>query len=137
MEQIVYLVDDDDDDCFLAQQAINPHLNCVLKIFYNGQELIDFLTAHPTVPPPTLILLDLNMPLLDGFETLAVLKSHPAWSQIPVVVLTTSSDVADRDKANQLGAEGFLTKPANYQTLSQVLASVSNCWRKMFSTPQG
>ncbi|WP_345266252.1 response regulator [Nibrella viscosa] len=133
MEQIIYLVDDDDDDCFLAQRAINPHINCVLKIFHNGQELINYLTAHPALPLPTLILLDLNMPLLNGFETLGFLKSHPVWTQIPVVVLTTSSDVADREKSFDLGAEAFLTKPTNYQTLSQVLASVSSCWRKMFS----
>lgn len=134
MKHIVYLVDDDEDDCYLAQQALRPQATCEIKTFHDGQELITFLSTHDNLPLPTLILLDLNMPMLNGFETLTLLKEQERWAHIPVVVLTTSDDHADKSKCKALGAEAFLTKPANYRTLSDVLASVSSCWQRVMST---
>jgi CheY-like chemotaxis protein len=130
MKHIVYLVDDDEDDCYLAQQALRPQANCEIKTFHDGHELITMLSSTD-LPLPTLILLDLNMPLLNGFETLMALKAHTQWAQIPVVVLSTSDYYDDKAKSMALGAEAFLTKPANYRALSEVLASVSTCWQSV------
>jgi len=127
MKQVVYLVDDDEDDHYLVQQSLKPHANCEIHSFYHGQELINFLNSQPD-RHPTLILLDLNMPRMDGFETLTVLKASTLWSNIPVVILTTSSHESDRAKCYALGSDGFLTKPADYRSLSEILSSVSNCW---------
>lgn len=133
MQHIIYLVDDDEDDCFFAQQTLEPHANCELTIFENGQKLIDYLIQNPDSKLPTLILLDLNMPMLNGFETLSLLKQHDRWSGVPVVVLTTSDHQDDKSRCQALGAEGFLTKPADYSSLSEVLSSVSRCWRNVLA----
>ncbi|MFD2569563.1 response regulator [Spirosoma soli] len=131
MKHIVYLVDDDEDDCYLAQIALNPRADCELKTFHDGQELIAFLRMHPGLPLPTLILLDLNMPVLNGFDTLVALKNHSHWASIDVVVLTTSDHQVDKDRCLALGAEGFLTKPTDFSSLQEVLASVSTCWQRL------
>lgn len=131
MKQIIYLVDDDEDDCYLVQRALHPEANCDFSVFNDGHALINFLVSHPATPLPTLILLDLNMPLLNGFETLQMLKANPEWATIPVVILTTSDHPDDRTRGYALGADAFLTKPADYKSLNEVLASVSSCWRSV------
>ncbi|QJW89835.1 response regulator [Spirosoma taeanense] len=128
MKQLIFLVDDDEDDCFLVQHTLRPKANCELRSFHNGSALIHQLNGQPHALPD-LILLDLNMPFMNGFETLAVLKKHPDWTAIPTIILTTSDHQNDRERSYALGADGFLTKPADFQSLSDVLASISDCWR--------
>lgn len=126
MKQIVYVVDDDEDDRFFAQEGLNEQADCDVFFFGNGEELLAGLAEAPELP--TLVLLDLNMPRMNGFEALTALKQHPEWKTIPVIILTTSSRPDDRRAALALGAAAFLTKPADFVNLVELLATVSPCW---------
>ncbi|OZI09808.1 response regulator rcp1 [Siphonobacter sp. BAB-5385] len=129
MKQRVYLVDDDEDDRFFAEQGLSENADCEINFFTNGEELIHHLQCLSDWQFPTLIFLDLNMPRMNGFETLQVLKTNPQWGEIPVIILTTSSSTREREKVLALGAMGFLTKPSDFNRLTEVLASLSPCWR--------
>ncbi|WP_460639979.1 response regulator [Larkinella harenae] len=116
----VYVVDDDEDDQFLLQQAFGQHSpGCELKMLSNGQQLLDALEDSTQLP--ALVLLDLNMPFMGGFEALAQIRDIPAYDSLPVVILTTSSQPDDRQRAHQLGANGFVTKPFLLQEYSQLM----------------
>ncbi|MBO0936290.1 response regulator [Fibrella sp. HMF5335] len=119
----IFLVDDDEDDIYLARLTFNEHFaDWKLTSFNDGQELIDYLSENTTQPLPELIILDLNMPRLTGFEALTVLKQHAHWRRIPVAILTTSSNAEDRALSEELGACAFITKPATIEQLALVIA---------------
>lgn len=126
-KQWVILVDDDDDDRFLFQQAFRPYLaNCLLQTLENGPELFQLLDNSLCLP--TLIILDLNMPLIDGFDVLTRLRSCPDYALIPIVILTTSTAETDRQRAQDLGANRFLTKPPTLPDLTKLVALLEQEW---------
>ncbi len=84
---------------------------------------------------PGIILLDLNMPKLDGREALGVIKSDPALKQIPVVVLTTSSAEADMLRAYELGVNSFIIKPVTFAGLVEVMRGFSRYWFEIVELP--
>ncbi|PQA58623.1 response regulator [Siphonobacter curvatus] len=129
MRQRVYLVDDDEDDRFFAEQGLSENADCEINFFTNGEELIRHLQHLSGTQFPNLIFLDLNMPRMNGFETLEVLKTNPQWGTIPVIVLTTSNSIHEKEKVLALGAMDFLTKPSDFTRLTEILASLSPCWR--------
>ena len=116
----VFIADDDEDDRYLLARAFTQHSpDCAIHFAEDGLSLLaDIERAQP---PPYLIILDLNMPRLDGFETLAYLRAHPHYRDIPVVILTTSEADVDRQRARELGADLFLTKPIDSQALGQAV----------------
>ncbi len=106
----VLLVDDDIDDqeIFInALQEIDPSIQ--YEIANNGIETLARLKDKEHIPG--IIFLDINMPVMDGFTCLSLLKQDISFDKIPVVVLTTSKDLKDKEKALKLGANHFLTKP--------------------------
>jgi CheY-like chemotaxis protein len=121
---VLYAEDDADDRTWIQEtcKAVNAHLT----IFFleNGREVLDFLQSSTASEMPALIILDLNMPKLDGRQTLQRLKAHPCYSRIPVVIVSTSSSRLDREACQYLGAELFLSKPnsfAGWQSVVQQL----------------
>lgn len=111
----ILIADDDADDralsCGLQRTFVcRKARNCTdgLKVF----QYLDKLTDENELPG--LIILDLNMPLLDGFDTLRKLKINNRYRHIPVVILTTSKNMDEMNKCLQLGAADYLTKPNNY-----------------------
>jgi CheY-like chemotaxis protein len=105
----VLLIDDDtDDQLFFTEvlEEIDPAIVC--SVANNGPEGFDLLRSGTL---PEIIFLDLNMPYMNGFDFLKIFHEEPDWSGIPVVLFTTSSHQADRERAFQLGAQAFLTKP--------------------------
>src|SRR5689334_4283521 len=89
--------DDDPDDRELFKEVLsNLSVNAHIQEFPNGRELIDFLKKSDLKPSPCLIVLDMNMPILDGKEALAILKSEEHLQSIPIVMLTTSNSELDR-----------------------------------------
>lgn len=107
------LVDDDEDDqeIFLSVIAnVAPAVTCSLAA--NGYEALKSLAEYDILPD--LIFLDLNMPLMDGKQFLREVKKDTRFKQIPVIVLTTSSDTATINATKALGAENFVTKPDKY-----------------------
>lgn len=107
----ILLVDDDTDDqeFFIeALKELEPLME--YSIANNGLEALEYLNTNP--PPPSLIFLDLNMPNMNGFECLAELKKGNRFNEIPVVILTTSSDPENKERSLKMGARVFLTKVA-------------------------
>ncbi|MGI8712876.1 MAG: response regulator [Solirubrobacteraceae bacterium] len=139
----ILMADDDEDDRDLARDALDgTRLADRMQFVVDGQDLIDYLrhdgpyaTAAQTTPRPSLILLDLNMPRKDGREALAELKADESLRQIPVVVLTTSSDEMDVRKAYDLGASSYITKPVTHSQLKQVMQGIADYWSGIVELP--
>jgi CheY-like chemotaxis protein len=118
----ILLVDDDADDQLYFQDAINE-INELLKceIANNGREAIEQMKVPP---PPDLIFLDLNMPVMNGYEYLAYLKTEDRYKDIPVIIFTTSQNTNDIERSRKMGAELFFTKPSNFNTLCSKLGKI-------------
>ncbi|MFD2938319.1 response regulator [Spirosoma flavum] len=115
----VLIIDDDEDDRFFMEQAFKTDSpSTQLYLAPDGQQALDLLGS--TRPLPDVILLDLNMPGLNGFEVLKRLKQSAHYQHIPVVILTTSDADTDQEQAHQLGATEFITKPTTYDGLSAI-----------------
>ena len=115
----VLIIDDDEDDRFFMQQAFKTDsAHTQVYVAAGGQQALDWLgLAHSL---PDVILLDLNMPTMNGFEVLKQLKQSAFYQSVPVVVLTTSEAESDQQQARQLGATEFITKPTTYSGLSAI-----------------
>jgi len=124
---LVLIADDDDDDCTLAKDAFQKSgVNCAIHCVEDGIELMDYLSR--TDPLPALILLDLNMPRKDGREALREIKAAPALQAIPIVILSTSQEKEDMAYANEMGAEAFFTKPADFGELVRIMKALADQW---------
>lgn len=113
---IILVADDDEDDCLLIRDALEENgFRGRHEFVYDGKALMDTLydiiNGAGDIGVPDLILLDLNMPKKDGREALNEIKSQPKLRDIPVVILTTSSDSRDIELCNRLGASSYITKP--------------------------
>jgi len=121
---MVYLVDDDIDDLEIIQEAfVQNDYPGPIVMFHNGKALIDNLLEEAGAKPDV-ILLDLEMPLMDGFEALQEIKTHPLIRTIPVVVLTGSVSKEEELKCFQLGCNFFFNKPNSMQEYESLLAVV-------------
>lgn len=95
----------------------------------SGQEALQALNGDNAAPDvPRIILLDLNLPGLSGFDVLKVLRANSRWRHIPVIVLTSSSDPRDIEMAYKLGANAYLSKPATLAELRTMLESTCAFW---------
>lgn len=124
----LWILDDDHDDLAfirLAFQANQPSINPLT--ISNSDELLPLLASSKD--RPRLILLDINMPRKNGFETLAELRSLPEYADLPVIMFTTSSNSVDQAMSIALGANQFLTKPVGYQQLCQLAQHLSQQWQ--------
>lgn len=126
---IVLLADDDEDDCLLVELAFKQIGNAYdLRLVDDGRELLDYLYnkgdfSDPSeYPRPNLILLDLNMPRIDGREAMTTIKSDPQLMDIPILILTTSRAAPDIELSKQAGASSFLSKPELFEDLTDMLS---------------
>ena len=126
----------------LAQEALEEaNLAKGLHFVKDDEELLDYLdhrgqyTDSESFPRPRLILLDLNMPRMDGREALAKIKRDPDLRQIPVVVLTTSKAEEDIFRAYDLGANSFITKPVQFEGLVEVMKVLQKYWFEIVELP--
>ena len=118
----ILLVEDDLDDQQFFREAlhrVHPAISC--DIANNGLEA---LTVIEKPPPFDMIFMDLNMPKMDGFECLKVLKQDPKHKHIPVVIVSTTDSYEDIEKTKQLGATSFFTKPSSYDGLFHKLKGI-------------
>lgn len=117
------MADDDLDDQYLVRRAVEEiDLRHQLHTVNNGSQLIERLRLPE--PKPDCILLDLNMPLVDGFQALNFIKSRKEMSAIPVYVLSTSRSQADRERSLLLGAVAFYVKPTQFGELRQIVQEI-------------
>lgn len=122
------LADDDTDDANLFCEAISQIKSAECYTVENGMELFKLLTKH-NVNNPDVIFLDINMPIMNGWECLKKLKDNTDYNSIPIIMYSTSSAKRDIDMAYSLGAQLFLTKPEDFGELSQILEVVATSSR--------
>ena len=138
----ILIADDDEEDRLLTQEALaESRLANDLRFVEDGEELLDYLyhrgrfAGEGESPRPGLILLDLNMPRMDGREALREIKSDPALRSIPVVVLTTSKAEEDIYRTYELGANSFIVKPVTFAGLAEVMRDFSRYWFEIVELP--
>lgn len=139
----ILLADDDEDDRLLTEEALHEsRLANDLHMVEDGEELMDYLHRRGKFASleedsrPGLILLDLNMPKMDGREALREIKSNASLRQIPVVVLTTSKAEEDIYRTYDLGANSFITKPVMFESLVRVMKDLGTYWFEIVELPQ-
>ena len=132
---VILLVEDREDDVLLVRRSfqkvklINP-----LVAVRSGEEAISYLNGdgkyanRSEFPLPDLMLLDLKMPGLDGFDVLRWTRAQPSLRALRIIVLTTSQEVYDVDKAYVLGANSFLVKPSSFDNYVELMRSMSGYW---------
>lgn len=126
-KHIVFIVDDDGDDREIARDAFKAYdTEADYVLLASGDALLQQLQQQPE--KPSLVLLDLNMPGMDGREVLKVIKSNPLLQAIPIVIFTTSSSPLDRKITYELGANCFVTKPDTYEKMVEVSGCIGQLW---------
>jgi CheY-like chemotaxis protein len=139
----ILICDDDEDDRMLTQQALeDAHISNALRFVEDGEQLLDYLYQRGAfagetgaAPRPGLILLDLNMPTMDGREALRLIKQDSTLLDIPVVVLTTSSLDEDIIKSYKLGVNSFITKPVTFSGLVEAMNVLGRYWLEIVELP--
>src|SRR5688572_12371802 len=121
------LVDDSENDLMLMRRAFKKaECDIVLREVRNGEEAIAYLLGEGpygdrnSFPLPTVMLLDLNMPMKSGLDVLAWVRAQPVLKRLPIIILTASMRTEDLDRAFDLGASAFLVKPGNLTTLTSM-----------------
>lgn len=118
-KSLIFIVDDDDDDRNFISTALQSFIDISsIRLFENGKELINALSKGTHIP--NLIVLDLNMPHMDGFEALAQIRKTWAAKDLPVIILSTSNDENDRAKCEKLGANRYITKPTQIKQYESI-----------------
>jgi CheY-like chemotaxis protein len=140
---VILLADDDEEDRMLACDAlVESRLSNEIFCVTDGEDLMDYLHhrgkfAPPAIAPrPGLILLDLNMPKMDGREALREIKSEPLLRQIPVVVMTTSKAQEDIFHSYDSGASSFISKPVTFEGLIEVMKCLGWYWFEIVELPR-
>ena len=136
----ILLVEDSPGDVRLVQEAFrNANVSVHLHVASDGVEAMAFLRhegTHVHAPRPALILLDLNLPKMDGREVLAHIKKDASLKTIPTVILTTSEAEADIVKSYQLQANCYLCKPAQLDAFESLVKSINDFWLTKVKLPQ-
>lgn len=138
----ILLIEDDPADARLAQIALKEaKVYSVVHHVRDGVEALDFLHRKApdfaTAPRPDLVLLDLNMPRMDGRQVLQAMKGDPDLKTIPVVVLTTSDVDRDIAASYALGANSFVTKPMDVDEFCAVIRGIESYWFSVVRLPRG
>jgi two-component system, response regulator len=138
----ILLADDDADDRLMAKEALEEsRLLNPLDMVEDGEQLLKYLRrtdefAHLTDQPlPGLILLDLNMPRMDGREALKAIKTDPKLCHIPIIVLTTSKAEEDIYRTYNLGVNSFITKPVSFSSLVDLMRNLGKYWFEIVTLP--
>lgn len=134
------LVDDNDDDVVLLEESFkDSKLLNIIQVVRDGEEAIAYLRRegkYHAARTPGLVLLDINMPKMNGFEVLQVMKSDPVLRTIPVVILTTSTRDEDIARSYDGGACSFVSKPVNFEKLKEVIKQFTLYWTLVSVVPQ-
>lgn len=134
-DSAILLVEDDEADILLLRRALrNARIANPLIEVRDGQTAIQYLAGNGVYadraryPIPFLMLLDLRLPKLSGFEVLEWIREQPEWAELIVVVLTSSVHVPDEARAHELGANSYLVKPGNFDELVELVKGIKGRW---------
>ncbi len=131
----ILLIEDNKMDIELTLHAFKKaHIANTIHVAKNGEEGLDYLfgrgefTDRQTYPLPHLILLDLKMPRIDGFEVLRQVKATPVIKRIPVIIMTSSKEEGDRALSYDIGANSYLVKPVSFEGFADVVRQINGYW---------
>jgi CheY-like chemotaxis protein len=138
----ILLVEDSQLDIELTLDAFQEaHLKNSVAVARNGQEALDYLLGvgafadRDQYPLPNLILLDLKLPGVDGFDVLRRIKAEPILKRIPVIILTSSKEEGDRALSYDLGANSYLVKPVSFEGFVRVVRQIDGYWLTLNVAP--
>ena len=125
----IFLVEDDAVDQMLLQRALSTlRIKNRLDVANNGEEALELLSRSKGEDRPCLILIDLNMPRMNGLEFLKALRQDESLRMIPVIVLTTSKEQKDVKESYRLGAAGYMAKPVDYLQFVELVKTIDRYW---------
>lgn len=137
----ILLLEDEPSDAYLVKMALKEgKVPANLHHAVDGREGLEFLNRtekYADMPRPDLILLDLNMPRMNGCEFLTAVKADERFKSIPVVVLTSSAVEKDVALSYQLGATSYIAKPADMQQFVKAIQQIGDYWFSLMRLPQG
>ena len=140
-EKTILLVEDNPDDVTLTIRALKKnHLLNEVIVARDGAEALDLLFGKGESPPmdfPELILLDINLPKINGLEVLEKIRANERTSLLPVVVLTTSDEDRDRMESYRLGANSYISKPVEFEEFSTAVKQLGIYWLAINVGPHG
>lgn len=132
MERIL-LVEDNPDDIFMIKRAFEKaKIANPIDVVENGEKAIDYLEENI----PVLVLLDLKLPGISGFEVLKWIKSKERLKRVPVVILTSSQNGKDVNRAYDLGANSYIVKPVRFEDLMNLAKHISIYWLMLNEKPE-
>lgn len=140
----VLLVEDDLNDIFLVKRAFKmAHVQNPLQVVTDGQEAVAYLRGdgkyadRATYSLPKLIVTDIKMPRISGFEMIEWVKTqHGALRRIPIIVVSSSEDPSDINRAYELGANAYMVKPVNFKAVEHLFESITNYWGLECAKPE-
>lgn len=140
---VILLVEDQEDDVFLIRKAFEKaRVPNPIHVVSDGEEAVSYLLGvgkyanREEYPLPDLILLDLKMPRMSGFDVLNWRRRQPGLNKIPVIVLTSSDQIWEVNRAYALGANSFLVKPGDFQDYTRLAHVVCEYWLKASKAPE-
>lgn len=125
----ILLVEDDEVDIMNVQRAFKKNnINNPLHIAHNGIEALELLRSG-SIPMPPIIILDINMPKMNGIEFLQELRQDPELNRISVFVMTTSNEDSDKINAYNLNVAGYILKPLSFEKFISAVATLDRYWK--------
>jgi CheY-like chemotaxis protein len=132
---VVLMAEDDEHDILATKRAWKRHhIANPLYIVNDGEECLDFLyrrgkySEDGTAPRPGILLLDIEMPRMDGLSVLKHIRESPSLRRLPVIILTTSKAEEDRFRSYELGANAFIVKPVGFENFSEAVRTINLFW---------
>lgn len=130
----VFIIDDDKDDHFFISRALKIVIpTATVTSMYDGTEAIEYLfnpKNFENAPYPDIILLDINMPLMNGKVACSLIRNESVFNQIPIIIFTTSSNPQDKEQLINMGANDYFIKPNDISLFADILKSIKNKWLK-------
>ena len=133
--RVLLLVEDDEDHARIIQKALSLTIKAIPHIVWvnNGQKAINYVSRSGTyknkrTPAPGLVLLDIKLPIKDGFEVLRYMRDNKQYKDIPVITLSTSSRPEDIERALKLGAKDYIVKPNTFTEFKRKMKEVGERW---------
>ena len=139
--KILVAEDNEHDAFFLKRAFLKAGINAPIEVVADGEQAIKYLggrqpfSEQPGFTAPKLLMLDLKMPVVDGFAVLEWLRQQPGLKQLPVLIFTSSGEPEDVDRAHELGANGYTVKPSGAEDLAEVVQCIERYWLRRHCYP--